>query len=367
MRFVPVSCLREGMCVAKNLYDKHGQLLVKWGTIIKEQYIERISQLGYHGIYIDDDVSKDIMVEGIISDRLRMKAVAYIQRGFTEDFIQGASGITYDKVQGALDIVEEIVDEIVHSDVSIINMIDLKFYDEYTYYHSVNVCILSIVMGIAMGYDHQRLTRLGLGAILHDIGKVFISKDILNKKGSLTNDEFETMKDHPKLGYQHLKNIYNVLPTVYRCVLDHHERYDGTGYPYQLVGDSISEFGRIVCICDVYDALTSNRPYRSAELPSEAMEYLMANGGCIFDPSLVDIFLKRVAPYPVGTLVRLSNNYIGIVIKNSSEYCLRPTIKLLKAGGKKELNETIWELATDYRLRTVTIVEVVHELKEEPL
>lgn len=345
MRYVPVSCLRDGMIVGKNLYDKHGQLLIKWGTVLKDIYIIRIRDLGYQGIYIDDDLSRDIEIKSAISDELRIKAVQTISDGFTNSSIYGAKESTknqYQHISETMNLVEQIIDEILGSDVSMINLIDLKSFDEYTYFHSVNVCILAIMVGVGLNYDKHRLTRLGLGAILHDIGKVFIEKDILNKNGKLTDEEYTTIKNHPMLGYNYLKNIYSVLPTVYRCVLDHHERYDGNGYPYQLIGDSISEFGRVVCICDVYDALVSNRPYRKAILPSEAIEHIMANSGAIFDPKLVELFIRKVAPFPVGTLVRLSNGCESIVIENYEECCLRPRLRVIRdahgEGVEYELN-----------------------------
>lgn len=356
MRYVPVSCLREGMNVAKNLYDKNGQLLIKWGTVLKDVYIVRIKDLGYQGVYIDDDISKDLIIESAISDQLRIKAVQSIKDGFTQKSIYVKDGSTCFHMHNILDVVEEIVNEILTSNVSMINLIDLKSFDEYTYFHSVNVCILAIMVGLGLGYDRHRLTKLGLGAILHDIGKVFIDKEVLNKNGKLTDDEFTIMKNHPMLGYNYLKNIYNILPTVYRCVLDHHERYDGSGYPYQLIGDSISEFGRVVCICDVYDALVSNRPYRKAILPSEAIEYIMGNSGAIFDPSLVEIFIRKVAPYPVGTLVKLCNGYQAIVIDNYEECCLRPKIRVIYNESGEMMNEE-WDLSRDQRFTNITIIE----------
>lgn len=341
MRYVPVSCLREGMTVGKNLYDRHGQLLIKWGTVLKDVYIIRIRDLGYQGVYIDDELSKDIEIKSAISEELQIKVVQAISDSFTNTSIYAQDkNNSYDHLNETVNLVEEIIDEILDNDVSMINLIDLKSFDEYTYFHSVNVCILAVMVGVALGYDKHRLTRLGLGAILHDIGKVFIQKDILNKNGKLTDEEYKTIQDHPMLGYTYLKNMYSVLPTVYRCVLDHHERYDGKGYPYQLTGDNISEFGRVVCICDVYDALVSNRPYRKAILPSEAIEHIMGNSGAIFDPRLVELFIRKVAPYPVGTLVYLSNGCEAIVTQNFEECCLRPRLRIIKDHrGKKMTKE----------------------------
>ncbi|NSW89854.1 MAG: HD-GYP domain-containing protein, partial [Firmicutes bacterium] len=214
----------------------------------------------------------------------------------------------------------------------LVNIIDLKSYDDYTYSHSVNVTILSLSIGAVIGLSKNILFKLGMAALLHDIGKVFIPKEILNKNGRLNESEFEIVKTHPYKGYQILKenNSFSYYSSI--GVLHHHEKYNGTGYPFELVGSEISLLGRIITVADVYDALTSDRPYRKAMFPSEAIEYIMGGGGTLFDSEIVKFFTKIVVPYPVGTSVLLSNNTTGIVVKNYSDCCMRPIIKVVKHG-----------------------------------
>jgi HD-GYP domain-containing protein (c-di-GMP phosphodiesterase class II) len=195
---------------------------------------------------------------------------------------------------------------------------------------------------------------LGLAAIMHDIGKVFVPKKILNKNAALTKDEFEVVKKHSYLGYSYIKDNTEIPSMSYVGILQHHEKFNGTGYPFNLNGDKISQFGRIVSIVDVYDALTSNRSYRNAASPSEAIEFIMGNSGNSFDPVLVDIFCKKVAPYPIGTSILLSDNRIGLVIQNYEDCCTRPVVKIYKHGNKK-VKPYIIDLKNDKNAMSVTI------------
>lgn len=331
MRFVPLYCIREGMIVGKSLYGRNGELLLNTGTRIYPSYINKLRHMGFNGIYIEDNLSEDIEVVDIISDNLRNKTIQKIKDVFhsfenkKEDFSND-----FDEVSK---LVSDIIDNIMSNKNLAVNMIDIRSFDDYTFYHSVNVGVLSIAIGVTLNFDRAHITDLGLSAMLHDIGKVFIPKEILNKPSKLNDEEFELIKMHPANGYKYLKGIYQTSVPVYIGALQHHERYDGTGYPNATKGTQISLYGRIISMADVYDALTSNRPYRKALIPSEAIEYIMGGGNSLFDPELVNAFISKIAPYPSGTCVSLSNGKIGIVAENYTDCCLRPKIKIIKHGN----------------------------------
>ena len=360
MRFVPVSGLMEGMVVGKSLYDINRQLLLGKGRVIQKSYIERIEKLGYQGIYVDDDISKDIEVKDIISDELRMKAVQVVKDIFINTSFNSYEDkkILSGKIQQTKELVANIIEEIIENNDSMVNLIDLKFFDDYTFFHSVNVTVLSVLVGVEMGLDREELYNLGLGALLHDIGKMFIDKEILNKPGKLTVDEYEQIKDHPKFGYNYLKETYEIPVSSYVAVLQHHEKFDGTGYPNNRDKDMIGVYGRIIGVTDVYDALISKRPYREALLPSEAMEYIMANGGIMFDVSITKIFARKVAPFPVGTYVKLSNGFIGIVVENYEEVCMRPKVKIILDSEGKKIMPRYIDLKEDRKARSITITGI---------
>lgn len=355
MRFVPTHCLREGMVLGDNLYNNYGDLMLTSGTVLSKTYVDSIQRLQYNGVYIEDDISKDIHILNIINDSVRAQTV----KGIKDVFIhceKDSAELKPDLKKAKMQI-ENIVDEIFAHRHLMVNMIDMKVFDDYTYYHSVNVAVLSIVLGIALKLDREELCNLGFAALLHDIGKVFVDREILNKPGKLTPTEFEEIKTHSLLGCNHIKKGYGVPNSTYMAILDHHEMYDGGGYPNNLKGDNISWYGRIITVADVYDALTSDRPYRKAMLPSDAMEYVMAYTTTQFDPRVVEVFVKKIAPYPIGTCVRLSNGLTGIVVENYEELCMRPRVRIFM-DHDRDVEPYELELA-DYQSLNITVIEIV--------
>jgi HD-GYP domain-containing protein (c-di-GMP phosphodiesterase class II) len=354
MRYVPTPCLREGMVLAKSLYGKDGSLLLQQGQPLKHSYILHIMRYGFHGVYVFDNLSEEIVIEAVVDDELRNSAV----RAIRDIYIQSMStGISQNVTDEARLIVQSLVEEIIEHRNIMVNMVDLKSFDDYTYYHSVNVGVLSLVMGVALGLNNTELYKLGLGALLHDVGKIFVDKDVIEKPGVLTPEEFEKAKKHPEEGFQYLNNANLDLPaTALIGVLQHHERFDGSGYPEGLRGENINKFSRIIAIADVYDAMTSDRPYRLALMPSEVMEFLMGGAGTLFDPDLVYLFTRKVAAYPLGTCVLLSNGMTAIVVENYEDCCMRPKVKVICSY---ETTPIYFDLKNDRRVSNLTITNVV--------
>ncbi len=347
MRYVPAQCLKPGMLVGKNLYGRKGQKLITKDHTLTAQYIRRIKELGLSGAYICDDVSHDVKIINLIDETLRQSAISNVRDIFSAAQKGKMKPIDVKKTEPLLN---SIIDQLLYNEKLIVNMIDLKVFDDYTYSHSVNVAILSIIIGIAYKLDRKELYKLGLGALLHDIGKVFVPKEIVNKPSNLTSEEFEQMKEHSLKGYEYIKESLEIPAASCIVTLSHHEKYNGTGYPNNKKGKEISLHGRIVSIADVYDAFTSNRPYRKAREPFEAIEYIMGNTGESFDPELVNIFVRKIAPYPVGTCVNLSNGMIAIVIENNKHNCLRPKVRTIN-----QTKEQVYDLYNDRSLFDITI------------
>lgn len=327
MRYIPVDQIVEGMILGKTLYTQGWGKLLNEDTELKKEFIERIKGIGIQGIYIKDAFSEEIEIEDIVSPEVRQKTVQTLKSLFVED--SKLDEKTYASMQVQMkDLLDSIVDSVIGNRAIQVNMVDLKNFDEYTYSHSVNVAILAVATGYGLGLNKDNLEQLALAGALHDIGKKFVSTDILNKQGKLTTEEFELIKMHSSLGYRFLKDHFNSSARSYIGILDHHERFDGTGYPNQKIGEKISVFGKIISVVDVYDAITSKRPYHEPILPSEAYEYILAGSGIQFDPEVVQCFSRKVAAYPLGTEVHLSNGMSGIVVENYPEFNLRPKVKI---------------------------------------
>ena len=213
----------------------------------------------------------------------------------------------------------------------------MKNKDEYTYRHSVSVATFSLAIGISINLTIKDLKELFIGALLHDIGKLFIPSSILLKKGSLTKEEFEIMKGHPRKGYNYLilKNL-GISNKALRICLEHHERIDGTGYPNNLKENEIGILSKIVSIADVYDALTSNRSYRAPLSAAEALDYIKLNINSTFDEILSKIFSKLIKSNPKDkSLISINPNILEIDPQIHNTSLLRPTIKLINNSNSK--------------------------------
>lgn len=352
MRFVPIECVRENSILGKSIYDCYGRKLLSSGVTLTKNIINSIKKLDIYSLYIIDEYSSE-EIEDIIKPELRVKAISVIKETFTDiervatvHKFEKRSMKDYSKKEQEYfnsinDIAEELLENVLSSHNVLLSLVDIKSMDDYTYAHCVNVAIISIVFGMSLNLRRRDLLYLCIGALIHDVGKVFVPQEILQKPGKLTPEEFEEIKKHPKLGYDFIRNSYNISAHSKLIVLQHHERFDGLGYPEGISGDKISYLARIVAIADVYDALTSDRPYKRAMCPSIALEYLMSNAGTLFDFNLVNVFCKIIIPYPKGTMVKLSNGDIGVVEKTLPNFPLRPIVKIVKSDTSDNVGYNI--------------------------
>jgi HD-GYP domain-containing protein (c-di-GMP phosphodiesterase class II) len=221
---------------------------------------------------------------------------------------------------------------------AVLGLASIKSYDEYTSFHSVNVLILSLALGSMLPLDRNALVILGTGALLHDLGKVTIPQNILNKTGPLTSPQWRMMKDHPVKGADILLAQPGVHPLSVTIAYEHHARYDLRGYPKINGKDCIGLFSRIVEIADVYDAMTTARPYQHARTPEQAIRVLVKDMGTVFDPLLVKVFIDMMGVFPVGTLVRLATGELGIVYEQNEGDVMSPKVKIIRGpdGGEVE-------------------------------
>lgn len=333
MRSISLSNARPGMILGKDIYTSEGTILLSKGIKLTEYFIIRLNQMGFLDLYIDDDITKDIEIVDIINEKTRIMAKGALMEAMNAVKMKKELDVKKIKM-----LVNSIIDEILSSKNIMISLSDLRTVDEYTFGHSVNVAILSLVMGKALGLNELKLRDLGIGAILHDIGKTKIPNEILNKKGKLENEEIEIIKKHTTLGYEILKKYDDISSLSKGAVLFHHERIDGSGYPFGKKGKDIHLFGRIVAITDTFDAMTSNRIYKRKVSNGEALEFILSTGMTNYDYELVKIFMNHVTIYPLGTIVKLNNGEKAIVIDNNKDAPTRPIVRIISKDDSQRIN-----------------------------
>jgi len=353
MLFITKEHLKSGMILARdiNLYsdDNFSTILLTKNQVLNDIYINKIKFYDIPGAYIENKAFDDVTVEPNINQKLEAKSLFEIKSVYYK-FRNTMGKVDVSTVKQISSVVDSLISEILVKKQLSNNIVEFKSYDDYTYQHCLNVAILSISTGVSLGLSEYMLHEIGMAGLLHDIGKMLIPLNIINKPGKLTIEEFDIMKTHPIKSVDQLEHLvsYDIL----RGIESHHEKIDGTGYPYGRKKDNIHLYGRILAICDVYDALTSDRSYRKNCFPSEVIEYIMGCADSHFDYEILSKFLKNIVAYPVGTFVRLSDDKIGVVVKNFSENIMRPVVRIINEDNT--VGDDV-DLLYDYNYMNITI------------
>lgn len=257
-------------------------------------------------------------------------------------------------------VVSDMAESILRNGDALTSLSRLKSFDEYTFYHSVNTAVLALALGRRLRYGKEALHRLGIGALLHDIGKTRIPIEILNKPGKLDADEFEIVKQHALRGAEILSSTTGLDESCQRPALEHHERVDGTGYPFGRSKSELSLFGMLGAVVDVYDAITSDRCYHKAKPPHEALRYLYRIGrqGHLH-LGLVQLLIKVVGVYPVGSCVALNRGEIAVVSRLNHEQPIRPTVLVLERSGGRPVKAMPLDLSAQTKKPFRAIVSVL--------
>ncbi|OEF95604.1 HD-GYP domain-containing protein [Desulfuribacillus alkaliarsenatis] len=340
MRLVATSNLEDGYVIAKNILNDNGQILLSSGVSLTNSLIRRLEQINIPYVYIEDGRTDDILVEDIVSEETRRKALSKVHTTMTTLFDSQKSKSKLASPTLAKEfnkLFDDIIKDLQSNKHVMYQMVNIHQKDDYLYHHSVNVGILSSALGMSLGYNNSDIRELGIGAMLHDIGKTKVPMEILCKPDRLTTEEFDIMKKHAEYGYEILKSQPGISLKSAHVAYQHHERYNGTGYPRQIQSQDQHDFAKIVSITDVYDALTSNRVYRASHLPHEAFELILGGGDYHFDHKIIKKFVENIAIYPLGVTVKLNTGQIAVISRINPSYPQRPVVRLLTDPNGKHL------------------------------
>jgi len=346
LKRVDVSFLKEGMVLSGFLYNEKGELLWPARKPLNFSFIFNLKKNGVDFVYYSPPMYKTdtALREGMFSKESFDYAIEAIDEIVHEVKYGKLSSLKLAKLS-----VERFFHEMENHPTHFLNLLVLKKYDQYTYYHSINVGILSMFLARKLGYNHIYVQDMGLAGFLHDLGKIKIPAKIVDKNGPLTLEEYQIMKKHPLYSYNLIKDDNNISNFVKKAVLFHHERWNGSGYPLNLKGDVIGNFASIVAICDVYDALTTDRPYKKALSVNDTLYYILKKSDEYFNPFVVGRFVNEIARingiasfFPVGSYVILNSGETAYIVAKDDEYTLRPEILILKNFQGKPLRTPIW-------------------------
>jgi HD-GYP domain-containing protein (c-di-GMP phosphodiesterase class II) len=347
MRRVPTAQLRAGDRIGRDVYSRPDlPPLLRAGVRISDSFRESLQRAGVAEVWIDDVISEGIEPLEVLSADTKQRTSAAIRDAFRAAEASVATGqmMSPKVINRMAEVAELIVKEVTANVHAALALNDLANADGYTMKHSLAVTTLGLSLGLRVMQRYgwidernrrrfdsveDRLLPLGVGLLLHDIGKLAVPIEIIQKPGKLTAEEWVAIKSHPMEGVRILQQA-DISPLTRAVVRSHHERWDGAGYPEQRCGTDIHQFPRIAAVADVFDALTSDRHYRRAWTMHDGWQFIVDRSGVEFDPEVVDVFRRSVAPFPPGTAVILSDGSRGIVKEVSPTAVTRPVVRLLR-------------------------------------
>jgi len=335
--------LKEFICMLIKLEEGHEENVSHFNEQLENHGIHSIEVSPIEDIEVEEGGTTPHKEEqGVVGKKVFFETISTLKEVITQ-----IKGKQYPDVRKLKRLAQNAVHLIMEDESVLLGLTMIKNYDEYTFNHSVNVSIYSLAMGKRLGFSRKTMTELAMTALLHDIGKSKIPKEVLNKPGALDDEEWNLMKKHPLMGIEivlNLKQLGEINPRMVIGIFDHHLRNDLSGYPKPFRKKEVSIFGRILQIADAYDAMTTPRVYKKvAYTPEQALAVMVKDGEAYFDPILLKIFISLVGIYPIGSLVLLNTNEMGIVLKThpDPQWMDCPTVILVardeKGEAKKEL------------------------------
>jgi len=326
MRHVPIDMLQPGMVLARSIYTSDGRPLLNTGVQLTVGMISTLRRLGVTMLSIQDPRFGDVVVEEMVDEATKREAMSNFS--VAAQAIQGGKDFQTKQIMQSTN---SIIDEIMTNKKVLVSLTDIRTRDNQLFIHSLNVCILSVVIGMNMGLNRSQLSELAIGALFHDIGKIEVPESIRSK-----DEDVDIPKDlrgdekHTWRGYKRLRKKNEISIVSAHCALQHHESIDGSGYPRGLIGDEIHLFAKIVSVANKFENLIAGDETRKPMLPHDATEHLMGLAGKQLEHEVVIQFLRSVAVYPTGMSVKLDNGLTGMVVGQHKGLPARPVVRVFK-------------------------------------
>ncbi|MGE5372162.1 MAG: HD-GYP domain-containing protein [Solirubrobacterales bacterium] len=344
MRRVRSDELGSGMIIARSVVGADGRVLLTQNTVLTDMYIKKLGSLGLGSIYVKDVLSDDEIPE-IISNKVMVAVSSSLKESVNTFTHKGTLDLT--AVRKSISM---LLDDIISNRHVMLQLEDVRTYNDYLLFHSINVAVLSIMTGVTLQMSEGQLMDIGMGGLLHDIGMIAIDPNILNKAEALDQAEAGEIQKHPEVGFNILRSYREVSTMAAHMAYQHHERYNSTGYPRQLPYDHIVDFAKICAVVDTFDAVISDRPYRKGYSMEEAVIVLRKLSGRYFQPEFVEAFVSNIANYPVGCLVVLNTGFVGVVTQVTRNTANRPQISVIADADGNFIKPFMIDLATSHEV-----------------
>lgn len=358
MMRLSIEYLSQGMELGRDIYDLDGRIILVKGAIINNRHIEVLKKWNITSAYVNNPMVELPLVDELLEEKTRHKAVHIIKKSFN-DFKKSNRYLLTGEQQ---DIIITVVEAVIKKRKTILHLSQINRHHDDLFTHSLNVAMLSAVTAVATGtQDKNELQVLVLGALLHDLGKLIVPKPILDKVGSLTREEEEIFQSHTQFGFDILRRDTEIPLFAAHVAFQHHEQFDGKGYPRKLAGSSILKIAKIVSIANEYDNLIADKPGKAGAKMHVAYETIVSGVGTLFEPEIAKPFLSRISLYPMGTMVKVTTGQIGVIIALTPQLQHRPVIRLLTDEKGDFLQKTeVMDLAAFDNL-TVFIQEILSD------